>query len=200
MWRKIGVLCICLALFLIGAACQNDSETEPEVFSITESTASMKTGETKTLSVKGGVGEIVWSSTDTEIAVVDGGVVTAVRIGQVRIIAVDAQNNHAYCDITVSQDLVPVPVLQLDKTSYSLCTGEYMTLQVTLRNGTESEILSADAYTVNIGNPTVAEWKDGKITALTAGNTEIKVSVNHGNTVLEAVCMLEVRNLPQANG
>ena len=85
-----------------------------------QTTITMPSGQTARLTVTGGSGEIVWTSSNNEIATVDGGSVTGVAGGTVTITATTGDESVT-CTVTVTGDPWVSPVqLSLNYTDFTL--------------------------------------------------------------------------------
>ena len=71
---------------------------------------------------------LVWSSSDPSIASVDGGVVSALKVGEA-VITATAGGASATCEITVTESTV-APVLRIDQTEIGVYEGESYVLAV----------------------------------------------------------------------
>jgi hypothetical protein len=133
--------------------------------------------------------ELTWTSSDTAVAVVNAGTVTAVAAGTAVIAATarDGSGARAECAVTVV-DGVQIASITLDKTAVSIKAG-----------GTETL-----AATVDPGNATVQDlrWRtsdpliatvdaDGKITAKKVGEAVIRAEARDGSGVA-AECVVFV--------
>ena len=75
---------------------------------------------------------VTWSSSDKSVATVSSsGKVTAVKAGTAKITA-KAGDKTATCTVTVSEKVIAVTSIKLDKTSLSLTEGETATLTATV--------------------------------------------------------------------
>jgi len=125
--------------------------------------------------------EIIWTSSNEGVAKVDkSGVVTAVDAGEATISA-KAGDKTATCAVTVT---VPVESISMDQTSITLIAGESQTLKATVlpSNATYTEI------TWTSDNNGVATVKDGVVSAVGKGTTNIRASI--GN--VSASCSVSV--------
>ncbi len=112
---------------------------------------------------------VTWSSSNTSVATISNGKVTAVAAGTSTITA-KAGNKSATCSITVYNPTVEVSGLSLNKTSLSLVTGgtETLSATVTPSNATNKTVTwsSSDSSVAKVDN-------NGNITAVAVGKTTI---------------------------
>lgn len=113
---------------------------------------------------------VIWSSSDTDVATVSEGNVTALSVGYTTITA-RAGNSEVKCYITVNP--IDVTSINLDKTAVSLLTGESVTLTATVvpENATDKTV------TWSSSNNSVATVNNGKITAVSVGNATITAQI-----------------------
>lgn len=129
---------------------------------------------------------VTWSSSDTAVAAVENGVVTAVKAGSA-IITVTTQDGAltAECEITVNPMIINVSGVTLDKTAHTLVIGSNFTLTATVLPG------NATNKTVvwSTGNSAVATVdQNGKVTAVSAGTVTITAEVDGKS----ATCVITV--------
>jgi len=126
--------------------------------------------------------ELSWSSSNNEIAVVDGGKVTAVNPGKVTITASN-RDIQKQIEITI---LVPLLSVSLDRSSASMFEGTDLTLHATL-NPSYADL--RDPLTWSSSNIDVATVdNDGVVSAIKPGVAVIKVTAD-GKT---ADCIVSV--------
>ncbi len=126
--------------------------------------------------------ELSWSSFNNEIAVVDGGRVTAVNPGKVTITASN-RDMQKQVEITV---LVPLLSVSLDRSSASMFEGTNLTLHATL-NPSDADL--REPLTWSSSNIDVATVNnDGVVSALKPGKTIITLNAD-GKT---ALCTISV--------
>lgn len=116
-----------------------------------------------------------WSSSNTSVATVNSnGMVTAVSAGTAKITATVLGLN-AECAITVENVSIPLQSISLSETEVTLNVGENKTLEVTYNpaNTTDAKNVMWSSGNENIA--TVDSY--GKITAVSAGTTEIIATV-----------------------
>ena len=108
---------------------------------------------------------IIWSSSDTEVATVENGMVTARKLGTATITA-KAGEMSATCAVTVVA--TPVQSISLDKTTASLKVGETVTLNATVSpdDATDKTITwsSSDTEIATVENGIVTARKLGTAT------------------------------------
>ena len=128
--------------------------------------------------------QVTWSSTNTAVAIVENGTVTAVSGGAATITVTTEDGNHtATCEVTVT---VPVTGVTLSQTELSLAKGATATLTAT--------VLPTDATNKKVrwssNNTAVAIVESGTVAALSAGNATITVTTEDGNHT--ATCSVAV--------
>lgn len=160
--------------------------------SLVPSSLSMLEGESQTLQATvepydASNREVTWSSTNSQVASVSGGRVTAVGEGSAVITchATDGSNVSAQCNVTVKR--IKVTSLKLDKSTLSLDEGGSYTLQATIspNDATHKTLTwSSDATGV-------AEVSNGKVTAKYEGTATITCRTTDGSN-LSATCKVTV--------
>ena len=130
-----------------------------------------------------GTGTITWASSDTSIATVSNGKVSAKKVGTA-VITVSDGAKHASCVVTVTkktENTTPA-TLKFSDDLHEMKVGDTKTLSVTY-TGTKSLSWSSS-------NSTVATVSNGKVTAKAAGTAYITVS----DGVVSATCEVKVTN------
>ena len=130
---------------------------------------------------------VSWSSSNSSVASVTDGVVTAVKAGTATItVKTDDGNKTATCEVTVVAKEIPVTSVSLDQTAVELAEGGEVTLTATVKPD--------DATNKNVSwtssNESVATVDNGKITAVKAGSSIITVTTEDGNK--SAICEVTV--------
>lgn len=127
---------------------------------------------------------VVWMSSDSRVATVVDGVVTAVGPGTATITVSTVDGGKtATCTVTVKGEVTGI---ELDRSSVSMTAGDSVTLEYSLLpEGT-------DGYTVSwsSSDTSVATVSNGRITAVGPGTATITATV--GGTQLSAVCSVTV--------
>ena len=127
---------------------------------------------------------VVWASSDSRVATVVDGVVTAVGPGTVTITVSTVDGGKtATCTVTVRGEIAGI---ELGRSSVSMTAGDSVTLECTLLpEGT-------GGYTVSwsSSDTSVATVSNGRITAVGPGTATITATV--GGTQLSAVCSVTV--------
>ena len=155
-----------------------------------KTTASLKVGETVTLTATVKPDDatdktVTWSTSDSGVATISNGVVTAVKVGTATITA-QAGDKSATCSITVVE--TPVTSVTLDKTSASLKAGETVTLTATVKpdNATNKTV------TWSTSNSGVATVSNGMVTAVKVGTATITAKAGDKS----ATCSITVVETP----
>ena len=125
---------------------------------------------------------VTWTSSDSNVASVENGVVTANKPGTATITAT-AGTKSATCQITVLP--IEVASVTLNVSSETINVGETTKLTATVSpdNATDKTLLWSSS------NPTIATVSNGKVTAKAAGTTTITVKSING---LTATCIITV--------
>lgn len=168
---------ILIELFLI--CCQNDELQEEvtinvESVSLSKSIITLSIGESDSVfaTIEPSAAKfttINWSSSDSSIASVNDGIITAISKGKATITAC-ADDKKATCSVNV---IVPVSSVTLNNSSIELIEGDTITLNVTI------EPSDASDATINwaSSNDTVASVSKGLVTALRVGTTTITANI-----------------------
>ena len=132
---------------------------------------------------------ITWTSSNTSVATVSNGVVTAKKAGTSTItVTTNDGNKKATCTVTVTNPVVHVTGVSLNRSSVSLKKGNTTSLTATVSpsNATNKNV------TWTSSNTSVATVSNGVITAKKAGTSTITVITNDGNK--KATCTVTVTN------
>ena len=136
---------------------------------------------------------ISWSSSNTAVATVEDGKVTALKEGVATItVKTDDGGKTATCEVTVNAKVFPVESVTLDKTSMQMTEGDEFTLKATVKpdNATNKTISWSSS------NTAVATVADGKVTAIKEGKATITVKTDDGGKT--ATCEVTVKARPKA--
>ena len=136
---------------------------------------------------------VSWASDNTGVATVDSnGKVTALAAGTATITATAADGSgiSASCKVTVTNPVIKVTKIKLDKSELSLVVGEYrnVSAEVTPENATNRNITWSSN---NTGVATVDS--NGKVTAVSAGTATITATAADGSGI-SASCQVTVTN------
>ena len=163
--------------------------------SLDKTTASLKAGETATLTATVNPSDatdktVTWSTSDAAVATVDDGVVTAKKVGTATITA-KAGDKTATCEITVVA--TPVTNISLNQTSASLKAGETVTLSATVSPDDATDKTVTWATT----DATVATVDNGVVTAKKVGTATITAKAGDKTATCEITV---VATVPQDGG
>ena len=119
--------------------------------------------------------KVTWSSTNTAVATVENGTVTAVSVGNATITVTTEDGNYtATCEVTVT---VSATGVTLSQTELPLAKGATATLSAT--------VVPADATNKKVtwrsNNTSIATVENGTVTAVSGGNATITVTTEDGN-------------------
>jgi len=133
--------------------------------------------------------ELIWSSSDESVVSVDNETITALKEGKATI-SVKSKDGYksSSAEITVVKEpsITHVSRVSLNETSLNLLTGDKATLTATVlpSNATDKTISWSST------NENVATVKNGKVTAIGAGQATIIVTTKDGG--LTASCIVNV--------
>lgn len=168
--------------------------TAPTGVTLDKTTLALETGATSTLvaAVAPSTANqgITWKTNDATIATVDtSGKVVAVKAGTVTITAESKQDatKKATCAVSITNPVVAVTGVSLNKTTTSIAVGaeETLTATVTPANATNKAVTytSSDAAIATVTNA-------GKVTGVSEGEATITVKTTDGNKT--AACIVTV--------
>lgn len=142
--------------------------------------------------------QLIWSSSDTSVAVVDmNGVVYPIKVG-IAVISVSTPDNlhKAYCAVNVIQvQNIAVTGVKLNKQLITINKGKYekLTASVIPENATNKKLIW---WSENSGVATVDQ--NGKVTGTSQGVTTIYVKTEDGGFI--AACIVIVNNTTNNKG
>ena len=145
----------------------------------------LKTGENETLTATVKPDDatdptVTWSSSDEKIATVVDGVVTGVAAGSATITAT-AGDKTATCAVTVSEVVVPVTEISLDKEKLDMTEGDTETLTATVK----PDNATVKTVTWKSSDETIAKVVDGVVTAVKAGSVVITATAGDKSATCE---------------
>ena len=159
--------------------------------SLNKTTTTLTVGDTETLTATVSPDDasdksVTWSSSDTDVATVENGVVTAVAEGTANITVtatngtVDTSDDQtATCAVTVNAatpSVVNVTEVEINKTSTTLTVGGTETLTATVSPDDATD----KTVTWSSDNTAVATVSDGVVTAVAEGTANITVTATNG--------------------
>lgn len=154
--------------------------SEPVTVEISKTTAEVTVGKTVKLTATASDGsEIVWTSSDTDIATVNNGSVKGIEAGNVTITATSGDAS-ASCEVTVKEDIK----VTISQTSANLYINDTVTLTASSSDG--------KAITWTSSDPSVASVENGVVTALKAGTANITAASENA----KASCFVAVTERP----
>jgi uncharacterized protein YjdB len=158
---------------------------------VSPSSISLTEGDTQTLTAtvtpaNAMDGTVVWSSSNTQVATVSAGTVTALKPGAATITAT-AGDKKGTCSVTVLAKVFPVTGVTLDITGKELAEGETVTLKATVSpdNATNKNVSWSSS-----NNAVATVGQNGKVTAVAKGTATITVTTADGNKT--ATCKVTV--------
>lgn len=133
--------------------------------------------------------ELIWSTSDDSVVSVDNGIITALKEGKATI-SVKSKDGYksSSAEITVVKKapIIHVSSVSLDETSLDLLTGDRATLTATVLPSNASD----KTISWSSSDESVATVKNGKVTAISAGQATISVTTKDEG--LTASCIVNV--------
>jgi uncharacterized protein YjdB len=129
---------------------------------------------------------VFWTTSNSNVATVSNGRVTAVNPGTATITASMSYNGETYsasCNVTVKEVSV-----KLDQTSKTV----YQTDEFTL---TATATPSGQTITWSSSDTNVAKVSNGKVTAINPGTAKITASISYGGKAFSATCTVTVKKV-----
>ena len=165
------------------AACTNPKE--PTAYALSETSISLTVGGEKRLTISPDPEvEVSWESGNDAVATVENGLVRAIAAGSAIVTAtIEGAEAPLTCTVTVTeeQNVEPQAQYELDVTSASLKTGETLQLTVLDKDGN-----AVQSVTYSSDDSAIASVSEiGLITAVAAGNTQIKAKVGSETLICE---------------
>lgn len=173
----------------------DDKDIAVTAVSLNKTSLTLEVGESYTLVVNVSPSNatdksITWSSTNSSVAAISGGKVTAKSEGTTTITAEAYNGKTATCTVTVNEpasEVIEVTSVSLNKTSLTLEIGESETLTATVlpSNATDKSV------TWTSFAQSIATVANGKVTAIGSGTATITATTSNGKT---ATCTVTVTN------
>ncbi|MBR5660780.1 MAG: Ig-like domain-containing protein, partial [Bacteroidales bacterium] len=143
------VTLVALAAILVACGPQEEPEPPtPQIVAVTgvtlsQSTLALETGATGNLTATVNPANatnktVTWSSSNSSVATVFNGTVTAVAAGTATVTAT-ADGKSATCQVTVSKKVVPVTAIEFIETDHSVYIGKSIQLSVKLTPSNATE-------------------------------------------------------------
>lgn len=171
----------------------------PTSVSVSPSSLSLTEGESASLTANvlpedAKYGSISWSSADTKVATVSGGMVTAVSAGTTTVTA-STEGVSGSATVTVMAKIVPpqavkVTGVSLDKESIGLTEGEETVLVATV---TPDDATDKSCSWASSDDNVVSVSQNGRLKALEAGSAVVTVTTTDGG--FTASCKVDVAPL-----
>ncbi len=161
------------AIIILPSCKKGDVKVEVESIALDKTEITLEKGKKEVLSVtftpsNATDKSLEWISTDTDVATVDAGIISAIAPGHTDIVA-KSGSIVARCAVEV---IVQVKGISLSKNELTLCRGEEEKLVATLDPDD-----ATDAVEWSSSDNTVATVLDGKVTAVGVGSATITAKV-----------------------
>ncbi len=190
-YLKSLVAFIVTVMMLVAVSCKDDDKTQFTTISLDENVISLTLGTTQTLTATidppASTSDIVWTSSNPEVATVIDGKVTAVGEGKTTINA-KIGNSTAFCDVIVAKGFVAVEGVTLNKPTLSLPIGgvEKLIASIIPADATNQRVTwsSSDEEIATVD-------ENGTVTAFVPGEATIIVTTLDGGKTAECIVTVE---------
>lgn len=190
LYAVILVVVLAASLFVVG--CNKEPTTQPPAVTVTLSQTAVELEPNATVQLTAAVtgienAKVEWTTSDSAIARVDGGLVTAMAVGYATVTA-KVGDASATCSVTVSDNAMPLLSFGRDKVEL-VVGGDPIPLTATVTyNGAavEAEVnwTSGDTSIVTVAN--------GVLTPVAVGNTTVTASATYLGKDAEATLPVKV--------
>jgi len=128
---------------------------------------------------------ITWSTSDSVIATVSGGLVTGKYPGTATITVTTVDGGYnATCSVTVTQPVTAVTGISLDQSSLSVTQGSYTTLTATVSpSGATNKTISWGSSNSAVASVTAADSNTANVYAASGGNATIWAITQDGGFI-----------------
>ncbi len=171
----------------IEAKCTVAVKADPTSIKLNKTSTTIDPRKTETLKVTlnpvNAYDVLTWTSSNTKIAKVSNGKITAIGPGTATITAKTNNGKTASCKVTVT---TPVSSVKLSKTSLTLPKGASETITTTIAPSNASN----KTITWTTSNSSVATVSNGKITAKSNGTATITAKSHNGKTAFCEVTVI----------
>ena len=193
-YKSLFAVLVALICAVVVTSCEDPLSKSIPVNSVNLSTSAAELTEGESLTLTATVlpenatnKNVTWTSSNTDVASVTNGTVTALKPGTSTItVTTEDGQKTASCVVTVVARVYPVASVALDKTSAELTEGESLTLTATIfpENATNKNVLWKSS------NADVASVTNGIVTAHKPGSSTITVTTEDGSK--SASCVMTV--------
>lgn len=191
----VSILVVCMVIcFTFAVACKKDKDVS-DILGLNTYSIQLEVGKQETLvcTVKDG-GECVWASSDETVATVDGGVVTALKVGSAEISAT-AKGETVSCSVTVVSANVSNSNFSIDKKTASIFKGHTLTIKPALIFGSDKIEVEADKVVWASSDESVATVNNGGVTGVGTGSVTITATYVYNGVTLVATSEFTVKDL-----
>ena len=161
------ILC-CFPAF--GCNSSSDVSDPQQIYAVSSDTIDLY--DTVTFYAKIGIDEnrIEWSSSDSSVIKVNGGVLTALKEGKANVIATyDGTTQRQTVNVIKNQQYQP----QIDVEDFSVLLGEQVELSPTITF--KGSLLENTNFSVSVSDQNVVQYSQGKITGISTGSSQITI-------------------------
>ncbi len=139
---------------------------------------------------------VTWISSNSGVASVANGVVTALKEGTTIVTAKTANGKEAKVTITVKKPIIPSKSITLNITEKELKVGETFTLVATILPAETTD----KTITWSTSNATIATVENGVVKALSAGTTTIVAKTAYGQEAKATIVVKAIPVIPDVPG
>lgn len=177
-----------------GDTTPGNTDTTAPAPKLNKTKITLNVGESETLTVSNYDGTVEWSTSSESIATVSGGVVTGAGDGTAYITA-KCGEKELTCRVVVTEKMVAVPTLVLDKKETQIARGRTLTITPYIVTGDDHKELDKGDLEWSTSDSAVLTVADGVVTGVGNGTATVTAKYQAENELMSATAEISVVNM-----